>query len=314
MVLYRVILITFGLIAAGRYTQAQNSNGPIRITPAIPCFGGQWTVSVGTNVMLSVYAKSGQWDKAIADFSDAITRNPKDVTAYENRMSAYLMENKTNEAIADLSKMIELEPTMLSTLDLRGAIYTTKGDLDRAIDDCTECLKIDPTHFQAYMMRASAFTSKHEFDKAIKDWNEGLRLSPHDAKALALRGYAWSMKSNFDKAVTDYNEAIRIDPSNDQAYNHLAWLRATCPLRAMRNDKEAVECATKACELSDWTRWEYIDTLATAFAEAGDFERAVYYENDALAINEISEGDRNYLKRRKSSFEKRQAYHEADQK
>jgi len=59
--------------------------------------------------------------------------------------------------------------------------------------------------------------------------------------------------------------------------------------------------------------WEYIDTLAAAYAESGDFERAVYYENDALSVNGISEVDREYLKRQKSFFEHREAYHEASQ-
>ncbi len=48
----------------------------------------------------------------------------------------------------------------------------------------------------------------------------------------------------------------------EQALNSLAWLRATCPENEIREGKEAVELALRACELSEWRDWGMIDTLA----------------------------------------------------
>jgi hypothetical protein len=62
----------------------------------------------------------------------------------------------------------------------------------------------------------------------------------------------------------------------------LGWLLATCPDDKGRDDKLAVEYATKACERTGWKDPWCLDTLAAAYASAGRFEEAVRYEIRAL--------------------------------
>src|SRR5262249_19208480 len=62
----------------------------------------------------------------------------------------------------------------------------------------------------------------------------------------------------------------------------LAWLWATGP-DGVRDGKRAVEAATRACELTDWKENEFLDTLAAAYAEVGDFDKAVEYQKKAVS-------------------------------
>ena len=91
--------------------------------------------------------------------------------------------------------------------------------------------------------------------------------------------------------------------------NSLAWLRATCPEAGIRDGKEAVETALKACELSEWKDSGIIDTLAAAYAEAGDFDQAIKYQKQVLQMVEPSTHD-GKLRQRLALYGKHKPYRE----
>jgi hypothetical protein len=59
---------------------------------------------------------------------------------------------------------------------------------------------------------------------------------------------------------------------------------ATCPEERHRDGKRAVEAAKRACELTGLTSAEILDTLAAAYAESGDFPKAVEYQEKAIGL------------------------------
>ena len=77
------------------------------------------------------------------------------------------------------------------------------------------------------------------------------------------RGKLYHDSRQFAFAAADYREAVRAGAGQGPAFrNQLAWLLATCPDEAVRNGTEAVEHATRSCELSKWQEYSPIDTLA----------------------------------------------------
>jgi hypothetical protein len=70
------------------------------------------------------------------------------------------------------------------------------------------------------------------------------------------------------------HEALKLQPDFPEALNNLAWLLAANPDPQVRNGREAVDLAERACRLTDYKQPPMIGTLAAAYAEAGRFTEA----------------------------------------
>lgn len=76
-------------------------------------------------------------------------------------------------------------------------------------------------------------------------------------------------------AIQQWETTLQIDPNDGNALNNLAWILATYPADNVRNGKRAVELGEKAVALPGGEAPIVLRTLAAAYAEVGDFSKAI---------------------------------------
>src|SRR2546430_1015040 len=87
---------------------------------------------------------SGDYDKAIADFTEVIRLKPDLSQAYYNRGVAYRDKGNRDQAIVDFTKAIRLNSVFAEAYTNRGVEYSVKGEFDKAITDHTKAIRSNP--------------------------------------------------------------------------------------------------------------------------------------------------------------------------
>src|SRR5918995_29167 len=185
---------------------------------------------------LAYYDKQ-QYDKAIADFTEAIRINPADASGYVGRGAAYLNKDELYRAIADFSEALKLSPGQAFAHLQRGIAYHRIGETDKALADFGEAIRQgmqtsdllrlvnqaergkDPELARtadqvahAYYQRGMALIDKQDYEGALNDFNMTMRINPKEPRAYLGRGAAHLKKGDVKQAVADLDEAIKLAP------------------------------------------------------------------------------------------------------
>ena len=224
----------------------------------------------------------GDYDGARANFDQAIANAPEYGSAYLGRAKIELARGHTDAALADCCQAFAFGGNSGDAYSLRSRIWQEKRDYDRAIADLTACLKIFPQQAWLFCNRGLAYYLKGDYTRALADLDQALELDPAEAFAHNNRGAAYLKMGNFGAATADLHRALHLKPDFPNPHKHLAWLQATCPLADFRDGTSAVTHAQRALELAKENPVEYQAVLAAAYAEAGDFSRAVECQSRCL--------------------------------
>jgi serine/threonine-protein kinase len=231
----------------------------------------------------TLWLDSGQYQPCVADCTAALNLVPDHAGAFRTRGLAYRELRDLGAAEADVSEAVRLEPdSMLARLAL-ATIRVDAKQYAAARADCNEVVRRVPNSAQAFILRGVSRQHLDDLDGAVADFTEAARLVTSPTP-LRLRADAHAARGDYAAAVRDLLEALKRSPRDAASFNQLAWLLATAPDDAVRNGEQAKECATRACELTEWLTPEPLDTLAAANAECGHFEDAVRWEERAIAL------------------------------
>jgi tetratricopeptide (TPR) repeat protein len=231
-----------------------------------------------------VLLQKGQLDEGIAQYRAALKMQPNSWDAEYNLGTALLPKGEVDEAIVHCERAVAMQPNDPDGQVSLGNALLEKKRIDEAIVHYQKAIAIWPDHFLARYGLARALLEKGELDTAIQHFRAGLLIRPEDADCHTVLAVALDQKGETAEAIQHYEKVLRISPQSIPALTNLAWLLATCSDGSLRNGNRAVELARQANQLTGGTNTVTLRTLAAAYAESGQFEKAIDNARAALQL------------------------------
>jgi tetratricopeptide (TPR) repeat protein len=154
----------------------------------------------------------GNIDRAIADYSHAIRLAPANPDSYFRRAEVYRIARNGSAALADINECIRLAPDLAKPRLARGNIHLLQSDCSAAIQDAEAAIQIRPGDARAYILKGCAYSGLHDYSRAVENHSQAVRLDPGNAWAYAQRGMARLELKEMDQSIADLNRAIRLEP------------------------------------------------------------------------------------------------------
>lgn len=217
---------------------------------------------------------------------------------------------RPREAINHYTEVIDKNPTDERAISCRCWAHMAVGEYDRALKDAEEAIRLNPGSTAWRNNRGEVFIKRKEYDKAIAEFTDILASNPRYFFALYNRSEAYVRSKQFAKAKADIEAALENEARVPGLHMNLARVLATAPDPKLRDGKKAVESARKAVDMLKYRDGRFLDTLAAAHAEAGEFDKAVEAQQKAIDDPDFMKDDRDAARKRLDLYRQKKPFHD----
>jgi TolA-binding protein len=156
--------------------------------------------------------KSPADDEALRELDRQLERDPNDATAHYKRGILYAKSGDFRRAVTDFSEVIRANPNDADAFNNRCWARAMLGDLQTALKDCDEALSIRPRFADALDSRGLVKLKIGLPRNAITDYDASLSINVKQASSLYGRGIAKMRSGNSAGGNRDIAAAKSINP------------------------------------------------------------------------------------------------------
>ncbi|MCA9137963.1 MAG: tetratricopeptide repeat protein, partial [Planctomycetales bacterium] len=245
-----------------------------------------------------VYRMQRKEDEALADLNKALAMQPQDPISLLQRAEISLSKNNLQAAKDDLRAAERIAPAVAAAeqaIWVRCLIALEEGRMADAINEMKTVIDRDPTNDGRKLQLANLYIEDKRPRQAIEVLTPILDRDPTNVAVLSSRAGAYLSVGDHEKAIADYERALKEIGDNDtdgivsSILNNMSWVLATSPKDSIRDGARAVKLGERAVELTDGQKPHILSTLAAAYAETGDFEKAIQWSSKAVELGKEQE-------------------------
>jgi tetratricopeptide (TPR) repeat protein len=256
-------------------------------------------------------AREKKFDEAIAQYQAALKSNPGSAVAQSDWGAALAAQGQWKESIPHFEAGLRMDPTLADAHSSLGIADLQTGRVPEGTMELREALKLKPEDEDTQFNLGQALNQQQQWAPAAELLQPLALSQPTNANVQFQYGLDLEHLGQAKEAMTHYAEALRENPDFPDALQHSAWIASTDARPELRNGKQAVEMAERACILTGQNRPSMLLTLAAAFAEAGRFDEALTTvgKAEAMARAQGQQGFDAQAERLRSAFAAGQPFH-----
>lgn len=255
------------LISILRGNQIQNDERDLRRSPNNPYL---------LNNLGLAYLGSGQLDKAIELFKQAIEAKHDFRVAALNLALVYLKKNKEEEAMNVYMDLLHDDPKDMPVLMNIGDIYTKNKKLVDARNIFEEILKKDPENIAARNRVGVIDLIESKYTKAISQFRKCLQVNLRSPSIYNNLGVAYGLTKSYKKAILSFKTALKMFPNYTSAIENLATT-----LRINNSLSDAIDLLENYLRKHEDIRIR--ELLSRFYAENGQHQKALRLLTVALS-------------------------------
>lgn len=217
---------------------------------------------------------------------------------------AMLQQRRIDDALVEFAETLRNLPEHSEARFQSGVARLANGEAGSAQRDFEQVLSRKPNHVQARYHLGLALEQLGQPAEAMRQYEQLLQIDPRFCGARTQLAALLVSSDRAAEAVGCLRQGCELRPDWLAGLNALAWLLATHRDGAVRNGPMAVQYAQVLCDRTGYRDGTALETLAAAFAEAGNFPRAVELEQRALRLKQQSGQSLDEPTRRLESYQK----------
>lgn len=258
----------------------------------------------------------GRTPEAIEHLQETLRIHPYIADAHLLLGLAWLKLGHADGALHHLEYSLQIKPNVIGSHYNLALLYQQQGRLDLAIEHYRAELKVAPENALAWVNLGNCLRQIPKAQEALRCYRQATNADPSMALArfnlgtllleqrqpvlareqlqLAWQldpdtvqipyelGFALLAQDRPVEAIAVWQQALQRHPTATSIAQELAWLLATARQPLARNGPEAVLLASQLYKEGGSTNPIVLDILAAAYAETGQFTKAVELLNHAL--------------------------------
>ena len=138
------------------------------------------------NNLGDLYARQGDYQKAIEEFKKAIEIKPNYGDAYHNLANIYHQIGDNEQAIENYQKALSFNPNLWQSYQNLAATYFEKEDFAKSLEYMSKAIQINPQGEELYINTSIIYIKLNENEKAKEVIQKALVINPQSERAQQL--------------------------------------------------------------------------------------------------------------------------------